>query len=364
MPLMTSKTVLDRKLFKASRGMKVVYAPGDVPCQLYDCHGFLDFFMDDIGDKWCDTTFLKASFPRPTQHGNTTFRSFPGCMILSCKTLHDRLVFVNFWVQLSDLLRDQYKNVYSDTFEKISKSAILKKKYNPQKPKLAGPLDSEDTRIAVSVNTNSHAIVKASEDDKKRTTKYPFPRSNAQLRDAYVKSHEHGAQKRLKSVIKATDVQDDAKEKVVARFMPILLHVSTAVSPGNKVGRPTDQILAQPKISLFGPKEEDTINALAELSKLAGGHGDGQLMLAELRARNDSQIFLGHESTWPCDIPKAGGLFRTNKPIGTSGNERLRTPSEYVVERNQVAEDIREIENAQALDRNAHLRQNDNTQQG
>ena len=101
-----------RKLFHL-RNLKDLYTERDVPVHLKDTI-------------WANSTLLQKTFPRKDkdgkQHKSRVFHCFPRCMLERCQSLRDRMIVINFWLNLSKEHQKHYTAIYQTEFVHFRKS--------------------------------------------------------------------------------------------------------------------------------------------------------------------------------------------------------------------------------------------------
>jgi hypothetical protein len=323
LPPVSAQAKIGRELLHVprGRGMKVLYDRDDVPDDLRCFIPTQDFSSPD--DKWGQPEYLKQIFKRPSPTGrlSSKYRIIPPCLLLLCKTLEDRLIVINWWIQLTDEERKNYAKRYLTEFEHPNTSCRLKDKYDPLNPSLVGIMDTRDVREQAIRESASFQIANKSEKRKAKDS----ATSNAHLRDIFSRTAELNTQKKFKKLAGHTEVKEDDRQKVTAVYVPLLLTYSTATTP-TRGGQPNNATRTEPKISMFGPrKKEDIIPLLSHLSTMGGGHGDGQLMWETIVASGNQNLFF--DGPFPYEQEdEANSNPHTNppahNPFGNSQDER------------------------------------------
>ena len=234
---------LDKKFVEVKRHHKVIWA--EAPPVLQDLNA----------PEWMSTPFLKNTFRLPRtgrqRKGSEVSQKFPYCLLAfgsAGTSLRERLIVVNWYLNLSD---DERKAVWDNVkvrFITPTKSPKLFNEYDPANPKAIGIGDTVALREERAKQTRSYKVLAGG--PRVRKSVNHSPQTNAQLRDAHVKEPEARAQQYLARTIKRSRVTEGNKENVKAHYEPVLTTTSTAFSPVSR-GKPSQDVRRVPKVSHF-----------------------------------------------------------------------------------------------------------------
>jgi len=330
---------IDRLFIDVKRDMKVLLTADDVPLHMHD--------LSDIA--WCNAGHLKNIFKIPAGTFNRQVKSrpskliFPYCLLVMSKTLNDRLIVVNWWLQLSHEQQKQRWAVFKEKFCQPRTSATRKYEYNKLDPRYRGVADNEVIRSGHAKNSRSYEIVHGGV---KRKHAFDPAKSNSQVRDSAVKKQQCMIQRQLKLLMKRSSPDPSVEDQVTGYYNPMFITVTNVLSPKitvdekeqMKMGRPSqnvDSVLAPldapPRVQVFG-RNLAALNAYAALvakriHSVTNGNIDvpEETMLAALQG--DATYYDGDD--WPSDTP----------PESASDSDGL-TEEERATEKPMTAEDL------------------------
>ncbi len=113
-------------------------------------------------------------------------------MILLCGTVEDRLIIINWCVQLSSQQQKDRWIVYKKDFAKPTVSAEIKVAFNPRLPRLAGALDQAPQRQECL--ERSQSLQAANKKQKRKAT--DTVATDSQMRD----QHTQGAENKVTKI--------------------------------------------------------------------------------------------------------------------------------------------------------------------
>lgn len=237
---------IDSKYLKVERTeMTTFWAEVTTPAVLHD----LD------AQEWRNSRFLKKTFTKPptgrARKPQQTSRVFPFCLLVfgpAKASLHERLIVVNYWLNLTKKKQDNKWKEISRLFARPNKSAELLWQYDERNPRAVGIFDGAELRQTRAESSHSNQVLNGSKERKKRTQP---PVTNAQLRDWVVKESEDQTQKQMLKMIKRSRPNENVQ--LDGYFEPSLLTVSTVYTPQKgQNGRPRTDTRRDPKLSIFG----------------------------------------------------------------------------------------------------------------
>lgn len=311
-------STLGREFVDVKRTMVVHYNEND-----------LEEHMKDLGDGfWKDSSSLRAKFkipvgtflrqriPRPVK------LNFPYCLLASTSTLRERLIVINWWINLSHVEQQAKRDFLKTKFEKPSVSAIRIYEYDRSNPNYIGVADSLALRGKAASNSRSYQIVSGG--TKRKSASAPA-RSNRQVRDMAVKSQQATTEREFKALAQRSAVDENFSSGVDGYYHPILLTMTNVKSPEkqarNYAGRPklSATLMETPKVTHFS-RNEHSLGALAthlvkQLEQVSVGKFKvpKMTMLAALKAGSNQYFSEDKETKWPSDI-----LYESRKsPAGT-----------------------------------------------
>ena len=290
--------------------MKVFYGEND-----------LDEFMKSIKDNfWQDSNDLRAKFKIPPGTLSTRQKKarlvdsvFPYCLVQSAQTLRERLIVINWWLNLSKDEQKAKKAFLKEKFERPGASTKWIYEYDSNNNRYTGIADSLDKRQRHADNSRSHEILHGGT---RRTSAYAPAKSDRQLRDNAVRTQQAVVERSTRELCNWTAVDTEHADNVRGYFHPMSMHLHNIFSPQvrgtSKRGRPTkkvrDTIASSPMVAQF-TRNEASLEAYAanmanRLDRVTNGRSNVTAadMLAAYKYKAKTYYAEDKETKWPSDI--------------------------------------------------------------
>jgi len=298
---------------------KVVYIEDD-----------LQEFMKDINNNfWQDAKELKKTFKLPAgtlprqRVARQVNLAFPYCLLATATELHERLIVVNWWLNLN---HDSQKEKYAflkTKFDRPRASTIRTYEYNKDDPRYQGVADNLELRKKAAKESRSWEIL---EGGRKRKSQSAAARTDRQVRDRSVLHQQDMVEKNFRQLCNRSAVDPSVADQVNGFMHPMTSLLYNVATPhknnsGGRSGRPSEKtkptIFTTPVVQRFTRNEESLKAQASHLNRqicAVSNHRLGTPVLMQA-LQNKTKIYYAEdkEKKWPSEQ-------RTQENTNPAGN--------------------------------------------
>ena len=278
----------------------------------------LQEFMKDLNNNfWQDTKELRNTFKIPAgtlprqRVARKVQLAFPYCLLAMATTLTERLIVVNWWMNLTHEEQKEKYAFLKTKFDRPRASTARVYEYNRDDPQYQGVADDLELRKKAAEESRSWEIVEGGINRKSASAP---ARSNRQVRDRAVRNQQAVVERETRRLCDRSAVDPLFADQITGYMHPMTTIVRNVATPhknanGKKSGRPSKKtkpsIFASPVVERF-TRNEASLKAQAshlnrQLSAVSNGvHKLGTPLVMQAMQRNANMYYAEDRSTkWP-----------------------------------------------------------------